>query len=188
MAIDISPGFAIVAAMIYLLDEEGIFALMAVSAALHELGHYAVLCIFGAKPYMLRLEITGAVMYFDNRGLRCWQELAAAAAGPAAGIVFALAAAFGGANALAGVSILLSLFNLLPVSWMDGGRMMAAALGALGLEHIAERAGFASSALIAVLLIGSGVISLILYRSGSAFVAAGAVIAAKLMKLRFSQA
>ena len=40
MGIDISPAFALTAALIYLLDGQGMFALAVVSAAVHELGHY----------------------------------------------------------------------------------------------------------------------------------------------------
>ena len=40
MGIDISPAFALTAALIYLLDGQGMFSLAVVSAAVHELGHY----------------------------------------------------------------------------------------------------------------------------------------------------
>ena len=69
MGVDVSPAFALAAALIYLLDGQGIFALAVISAAVHELGHYAALCVLGARPYLLRLELTGAAMYFDESRL-----------------------------------------------------------------------------------------------------------------------
>ena len=131
MRFDISPAFALAAALIYLLDGQGIFTLAVISAAVHELGHYAALAIFGAKPYLLRLELTGAAMYFDESRLSYGRELVAALAGPTAGLLLAFAAAFWGAHALSGVSLILSVFNLLPIGGLDGGRVLSALLSML---------------------------------------------------------
>lgn len=182
MAFDISPAFALAAALIYLLDEQGIFALTVVSAAVHELGHYAVLCAFGVRPYLLRLELTGAAMYFDESRLSYPKELAAAAAGPLAGLLLAFAAAFSGAHALSGVSLLLSVFNLLPIGGLDGGRMLAALLSILMDNERAQRVCFWVTALSAAALLIFGAALMIHSRSGSALILAGAVL---LLKLKY---
>ncbi|MBO5976301.1 MAG: site-2 protease family protein [Oscillospiraceae bacterium] len=178
MSFDVSPAFALAAALIYLLDGQGIFALAVISAAVHELGHYAALCAFGAKPYLLRLELTGAAMYFDETRLSYARELIAALAGPLAGLLLAFAAAFWGAHALAGVSLLLSVFNLLPIGGLDGGRVLSALLS-LFLEHErAQRTCFWFTTICAAAMLVAGVYFMLRTRSGGALILAGGVLLA----------
>lgn len=182
MEFDVSPAFALAAALIYLLDGQGIFALAVVSAAVHELGHYLTLCAFGARPYLLRLEITGAAMYFDEGRLSYGRELVAALAGPLAGLLLAFAAAFCGAHALSGVSLLLSVFNLLPIGGLDGGRILYAALAMLTDPERALRVCFVVTALSAAAMLIIGVGLMIYVQSGGALVLAGAILLLRCMK------
>ncbi len=176
MSFDISPAFALAAAFIYLLDEQGLFALAVLSAVVHELGHYAALCAFGARPYLLRLELTGAAMYFDESRLSYWRELAAAAAGPLAGLLLAFAAAWLGAHALAGVSLILSLFNLLPLGGLDGGRMLAAALSMHMEPERAAKICRIVTVVCSALMLAAGMLMLLRYHSGAALLIAGAAL------------
>ena len=96
------------AAALYFLDVRTIAALAA-AAAVHELGHFICLRLLG-----LRIK------------------------GPAAGLVCAFAfsalsniTAAGWLGLTAGISLLLSLFNLLPVLPLDGGRIVYCAASAL---------------------------------------------------------
>lgn len=182
LSFDVSPAFALAAALIYLLDEQGLFALMVISAAVHELGHFAALCLFGAPPWLLRLELTGAAMYFDEQRLSYGQEIIAAAAGPMAGLLLSFAAAFGGAHALAGVSLMLSVFNLLPIGGLDGGRMLHAVLALLTDSQRAGRACFAVTLTAASAMLVTGAALMIHSRSGSALILAGAVLLIKLKR------
>jgi len=125
---DIRPGFALAAALLYFFDTQGIFTLVAVSAIVHELGHYLALRLFGIRPYLLRLELTGAAMYFDEGQLGYGGELLVALAGPLAGLLLSAAAAMGDWYALSGVSLVLSAFNLLPIGGLDGGRALRSLL------------------------------------------------------------
>ena len=179
MAIDISPAFALTAALIYLLDGQGMFALAVVSAAVHELGHYAVLAAFGAKPYLLRLELTGAAMYFDESRLSYGQELAAALAGPAAGFLLAIAAAIMKAHTLAGVSLVLSMFNLLPIGGLDGGRALAALLSMLTRPERAQSICMRITVICAAAMLGCGLCLMLYAHSGGALMIAGAALLIK---------
>ena len=178
-SLDVTPAFALASALIYLLDGQGIFALAVISAAVHELGHYAALCTFGTKPYLLRLELTGAAMYFDESGLSYGRELAAALAGPAAGLILALAAAMIKAHALAGVSLVLSLFNLLPIGGLDGGRALTALLSMLTEPHRAHTICLWVTVVCAAAMLGCGVCLFLHTRSGAALILAGAVLLIK---------
>ena len=77
-------------------------------------------------------------------------ELIAAAAGPIAGLLYMpVAARFGAAGELsAGISLLLSLLNLIPAQPLDGGRIAAALLSG--------RAASRLSAVCAAVLTGVG--------------------------------
>ena len=176
---DVSPAFALAAALIYLLDGQGIFALAVISAVVHELGHYTALCIFGAKPYLLRLELTGAAMYFDESRLSYGRELAAALAGPAAGLVLAVAAAMMKAHTLAGVSLVLSMFNLLPVGGLDGGRALAALLSMFMQLERAQSICLWITVICAAAMLGCGLCLMLYTRGGGALIVAGTALLIK---------
>ncbi|MBR6521227.1 MAG: site-2 protease family protein [Oscillospiraceae bacterium] len=179
MGVDISPAFALAAALIYLLDGQGIFALAVISAAVHELGHYTALCAFGARPYLLRLELTGAAMYFDESRLSYGREIIAALAGPAAGLVLTLGAAIMKAHALAGVSLVLSLFNLLPIGGLDGGRILAAMLSMIMSPERARSICVWLTVICAAVMLGGGMCLMLYYHSGAALIIAGAALLIK---------
>ena len=179
MGVDISPAFALIAALIYLLDGQGIFALAVISAAVHELGHYSALCTLGARPYLLRLELTGAALYFDESRLSYGREIIAALAGPAAGLVLTLAAAIIKAHALAGVSLVLSLFNLLPIGGLDGGRILAAMLSMIMSPERARSICVWLTVICAAVMFGGGICLMLYFHSGAALIIAGAALLIK---------
>ena len=116
----ISPGtYFYLALLVLLLPLQWLFA-MAVSAAVHELGHLLAMVL-------LKLPIQGISIFptgvrIRTQPLNDKQELICAAAGPMCGacMIF-LAEWFPG---LALVSAFHSLYNLLPVYPADGGRIL----------------------------------------------------------------
>lgn len=94
------------------------------AAALHELGHYAVLRLQGARVTALRVSVFGAEMTADGTGLSYGRELAAVLAGPLVNLLAGLALARLGYPAAAGTHLVLCAFNLLPVRPLDGGRAL----------------------------------------------------------------
>lgn len=133
--INVSAGAVLLlSALYFVLDWDGLLALL-LAAAAHECGHLAALRVCGGRVRALRLDVCGAVI--DRRGLSGrWQEALCAAAGPAAGAVWALIASRLGAAmawpvlvSSSGLSLVLSLFNLLPAPPLDGGRIAEALLG-----------------------------------------------------------
>ena len=138
-AIRLDPlSVAAMAAAVYFFDFRTLAALIC-AAAVHELGHIACLRAFGLKIAGLRAETQGlCIEYTGSAGSMV--HAAAAAGGPAAGLALAYAASWAGAELLSGVSLLLTLFNLLPVLPLDGGRIMRALLTALFGEARGGRA------------------------------------------------
>lgn len=157
MYLEFSTGFLCVASLLWLLDTQGLLSALLPALLAHELGHALCIRLCGGKLARLRFEICGLRM--DYRGtLLPFEELVCALAGPGAGLFYALAAACGGYYAdsdylrcSAGLSLLLSLFNLLPAPILDGGRALS-----LLLQRSARLAGFLSAAL----LLGGGLVFL----------------------------
>lgn len=143
----------------------------------HELGHVLALWLLGMKIRRFRLELRGfCIEYYGGDG--AVGHALAAAAGPLAGFVWAAAASQLG-NRLpadwlclsAGVSLLLSLFNLLPAMPLDGGRIMLAFSCAMLGERKGARLCEGISLFTGAALMGFG-LWLMLRGKGAALLAA----------------
>ena len=138
-----TPGFLLLGAALVLLDGEGVLPWALMAAAVHELGHYAAVQLQGGAVKGLRLTISGGEMTLDRRRpLTYAGELAAILAGPGVSLVLAWAALRLGEEGwlLAGLSLCLGGFNLLPVWPLDGGRALLLILSGF-LPHDAAAAG-----------------------------------------------
>ncbi len=131
-----------VAAALLLLPVRWLGAWLA-AVTVHELGHFAMLRLLGLPVHSLRMDGVGAKMQtlFTSRG----QELLCALAGPLAGfLMLGLADLF---PRTAVCSVFLSLYNLLPVYPMDGGRCIRCLAG----ERAAAIVGYAALGCIFIL-------------------------------------
>ena len=133
--VKISAGGAVLlAALYFLLDTDELAALL-LAAAAHELGHLVAIRLTGGRARSLTANITGAVIERDAQA-GSLSEMVCALSGPAAGLIWAALAAgmgsFLGLDMLllsAGMSLVLSGFNLLPALPLDGGRALECAIG-----------------------------------------------------------
>lgn len=156
--LEITAGAILVAALLYFFVDIKTLWAMAVPVAVHELGHILALRICGMRILGIRAEAKGlCINYSGFCGVG--PQIAAALAGPIAGVIYAFAAScfariYGGdmAELSAGVSLLLSAFNMLPVLPLDGGRIFALAAGRLmGAgrgERLCRKLGLALSSLM----------------------------------------
>lgn len=129
--IDISVGGVLLLAALYFFMDGADFLALMLAAAAHELGHLLALRLCGVRIRGFSADLGGAVISRSG-ALSTAQELLCLAAGPGAGLVYALAASNTGGGLLlcsAGMSLALSIFNLLPCPPLDGGRMTEAAFG-----------------------------------------------------------
>ncbi|MGN0665812.1 MAG: site-2 protease family protein [Huintestinicola sp.] len=111
---------------------------------IHECGHLAAMKLFGMHVRTVRFYGGGICIAprenLSLRSLRC--ELAVLAAGPAANITLAAGAFYLGAPVIGYVSLSMAVFSLLPLSSLDGGRMLIALAcrfasdGGASAEHI----------------------------------------------------
>ena len=114
--------------------------LMALGAAIlvHECGHILALRFCGVPLSRFRFGMSGAVI--DCLALSsAWEEVLVALAGSLFGLLWALALSFlpiPYAPYAAEVSAVLSVFNLLPVPLLDGGRIFCALGGSEKLLRV----------------------------------------------------
>lgn len=159
------------AVAVYFLDFYVLSALLFAVAA-HEAGHFICLRAF-------RLNISGFSVCAGGLRIDYCGECApvvhalAAAAGPAAGIAYAYACSFLGAYLRlawlqlgAGMSLILSLYNLLPVMPLDGGCIFSAAASALLGERRGGAATMVVSAAVCAILFAVG-LSLLAHSCGA---------------------
>lgn len=158
VAFDASPVAVALAAMVIYFADGALLTAVALAAGVHELGHIAALRVLGYAVGGIRAEAQGFCISYSGAP-NIARELAAALAGPAAGLLMAYILSYMSVrlcsswlSLAAGASLILSLFNLLPILPLDGGRalllMLSIKMDAPVAEERARRVGRALSALI----------------------------------------
>lgn len=134
--VTVSIGFPFAAAvtLMFLYDTSGTAAISVCAALLHEMGHLLCLFWYGETPQLLKLGLAGMeIVRAKGQKLSFHQEIVVSLAGPLINLaLFALLAALSGWSEgerermmeAAMVNLMLALFNLLPVSTLDGGRAL----------------------------------------------------------------
>ena len=124
----IRPGAVILLALLCYLAPLRAAGAFFLAMTVHELGHLGAIALCGGRLRGLCLGTRGAVIQVE--GLRPGQELFCALAGPGAGLVLL---AFGRILPVTALMALChSLYNLLPIYPLDGGRALRCALAPLG--------------------------------------------------------
>lgn len=134
-------------------------ASLLLAAVLHECGHLLAAHLMNIPIRSLRVSMLGAQLTLEDSLLSYEREWILCAAGP----LFSLLGAGGGGllaalcrsernSNFAMISLALALVNLLPVGWLDGGRMFRAACRRYLSPKIADRSLRAVSFLFFLLL------------------------------------
>lgn len=161
----VSGGFLLLVAWFALANGWKPLATVLGAAAVHELGHWAVLRGLGGRVTGFRLSVLGAVLETDSGRLSYGGELAAVLAGPAANLLWALAlTALGGRPAAVGANLVLCAFNLLPIRPLDGGRAAYLLASWLAGPDAGEQAARCLGAVTALAL--SAGLGYVIWRSG----------------------
>ncbi len=117
--------FILILAAFYILDTDGLFLLALIAAAVHEAGHIIAMTLCNAKIDTIYLGIYGAKIKMKLYPIISYKrEIIIALAGPFAGAILGVILSFAGNYTLAGLSLILTLFNLLPALPLDGGRTL----------------------------------------------------------------
>lgn len=123
--LDLAPGFAAALCLLRLLAEPRVFYAFLAAAAAHEAGHVMAIYLVGGRVTGIRLGVCDAKI--ETRGLGYRQEIFCALAGPGMSVLVCLALRKAYATCAA-ISLLLGLFNAMPVYPLDGGRALRAGL------------------------------------------------------------
>lgn len=165
--LEIGWGFGALAAAVLLAGAGEALPAAVLSALCHELGHLAALGLLGVRVERVRLTAFGAEIWADTRYLSYPRELLCTLAGPAVNLL--LAAGFArlpGGYAAAGASLLLGVFNLLPVPALDGGRalhlLISWAWGPLAADRVCRAVGLGC----ALALTGTALALTVRYHAG----------------------
>lgn len=124
----IRPGAVILLALLCYLAPLRAAGAFLLAVTVHELGHLGAITLCGGRLRGLCLGTGGAVIQVE--GLRPGQELFCALAGPGAGLLLLAFGKLLPVTAL--VALCHSLYNLLPIYPLDGGRALRCALAPLG--------------------------------------------------------
>lgn len=147
MTLSVGFPFAAAVTLMFLYDTSGTAAVSVCAALLHEMGHLLCLFWYGETPQSLKLGLAGMeIVRAKGQRLSFPQEIAVSLAGPMVNLIlFTLLAALSGWGRnvhmmeAAMVNLLLALFNLLPVSALDGGRALYFFLCRLCTASAAQR-------------------------------------------------
>lgn len=177
--VTISLALTLAAAFIYYVVSIETALAIALPVAVHELAHIIALRLSGLKVKSIRAELTG--LCIDYCGFaEPLAHIAAAFAGPASGFIYAYAASLVARETgcawmelSAGISLLLSVFNLLPVLPLDGGRILSGLLTMLLGAQAGERITLKISFAVTAVLLAAGAV--LAFNDGSKAPAAAAI-------------
>ena len=136
----VSPFAFLMGALLLLTLPLPWFAAAVAAAGIHEAGHLLAIRLLGADARKIQVGSTGAKIHTSFS--EPWREFLCAAAGPVAGLLLLLAARWFPRIAVCG--LVQSIYNLLPVYPLDGGRMLFCVLEGMApgkAEKITQAAG-----------------------------------------------
>ena len=130
----VSVGAVVVIVAFFAFGAARLLLLIFFTASVHELGHYMALKICDGSVAELHLGVIGVSMRHQYSATYI-EEIFIASGGPIASAVLAAISAVMARQTqanilyhLAGMSLLLCIFNLLPILPMDGGRILYAGI------------------------------------------------------------
>ena len=137
----IAPFAVVILLSVYYFCGVIIFVSLIIAAAIHELGHASTIWLCGGKVNRISFDASG--MSICGTGIESFcGEIAVLLSGPTAGLLLTVICANSESKLLSsvgGISLLLSVYNLLPALPLDGGRVVSCVIGKLSGADIAER-------------------------------------------------
>ena len=157
-----SAGFCIILALIILLVPFSWLGAMIAAAAFHESCHYFAIVLVTGRRTGIRLLSNSAKMPLPE--MTPWQEAVCALAGPLGGLVLIPLYAMFPRLALCG--LMQSLYNLLPIYPLDGGRLLRCVLRGVLQPPKVDSMMKAVAVLIRVFLCLMGIFCTLYFHSG----------------------
>ncbi len=160
-----SPGFFLLLGISFWLDEGvGLLPWGLLACVLHELGHMVAATVMGGRVEALSLTVVGAELRIDYRApLTYLQDSLVALAGPATNLLWGVAALALHLELAAMLTLAIGAFNLLPISPLDGGRVVHGLLANRLDPDWADRVMTVMSGCLVGILVGVGAVAAIHY-------------------------
>jgi len=162
----ISTGLIFVVGLVIYIGDVYTVSAIIVPVIIHELFHVACIRLLGLRIRSLRAELRGLCIEYGGYTGAVGHAITAAA-GPIGGLMYALAAAAAGERTgsqwlflSGGVSLMLSLFNMLPALPLDGGRVLLSLTEALLGPKLAHSISSIISVIIGAVLLACGALAI----------------------------
>ncbi len=157
--IKISIPFFILIASMYALDFGKVFFPTAIAVIIHEASHILAVRFVGGRIDRVEIKACGISVNVPELSYMSYtKEIIIAAAGPIAGVITAILATVAAEtlgiysmNYFAGINVVITAINLLPVFPLDGGRIVLS----FGLKLFSLRAAYAISYILSLVSIGA---------------------------------
>ncbi len=148
-----------------------------VAIAIHELAHLGAIALCGYKIRSVKFTIKGIQIDISSQNkARLASELIISSSGPLVGLVTAWAFFVFNLPDYGYVSIVLSLFNLLPITGLDGGKILLEVLTTVSPVYGQSIFDIVSFCTILVLMVGGLGVYMMYPLLGQLLIAAGAVL------------
>lgn len=167
MRVIIEPGFYLILAAAVAMFGVEYAVLVLLAALLHEGGHIAAIRLTGGRITEMRAG-AGGFRITTLPGTTYPKEIAAAAAGPLVSLVAALLFAHGQREwtmFFSGVNLVFFLANMIPVSYLDGGKVFYLFMSWMANPYLAGKIANVADRLLLALFFALGVYSLLRYRN-----------------------
>ncbi len=121
----VTPSFFLMLGGALLLGAVEVLPLISLAALLHEMGHLLALRVFGVGVEGIYFTAFGMEIRADTRFLPYQKDIICTLAGPLVNLLSAVVLArLAGDYLLAGANLLEGVFNLLPLTGLDGARAL----------------------------------------------------------------
>ncbi len=177
-----SPTVLLLLAVFVVVASPLCLAAVLLAALCHELGHYAALRLCGGRLESLSVSAFGAQMRIRDRGrLSYGREALCVLAGPLVNATLSWLLSLAGAQCeelylFAGAQLLLGAFNLLPLSALDGGRLLWMGIACLTDPFLADKVCRAVTLTVLLALAALGAVLWLRHRSGFLLVGVAGVV------------
>lgn len=151
-----------------------------IAAAVHELGHFFAILACKRKVFSVTVGCRGAIMETEPLERDEWK---CALAGPACGLALLVISPWFPRIAICGA--VQSVFNLMPITTMDGGRILLGLLRHCLPDRLAEKTASAVSGLFLFLFSAAGVILTAVYKMGILPLLLSVGLSSKFIKIKF---
>lgn len=168
----ISPTAVLLVAVFALMAPTVCLAAVLLAAVCHEMGHYIALRLCGGRLEGLSVSAFGAQMRIRDRNrLSYGREALCVLAGPLVNVTLSWLMSMGGKwreefYLFAGAQLVLGVFNLLPLTALDGGRLLWIGIAWVTDPFLADKVCRVATLVLLMALAALGIILWLRHRAG----------------------